>query len=223
MTDALIFDCDGVLVDSEPLSVAELGASLREAGAPVTDDQIFQRMIGRSVASIVDMVRQEHGVDATPLLPAYRQRLAARFEQELRPIPGIADALRQVQEMPMAVASSSTPPRIEQSLRLTGLAGFFGAHVYSATQVQNGKPAPDLFLMAAAQLAVSPENCIVVEDSEAGVRAAKAAGMRCIGFLGGSHAQAAGLAQKLPQLGADAIANRADELPGIIRDLIAAR
>ncbi|MBC9247303.1 HAD family hydrolase [Paracoccus sp. 11-3] len=222
MTYALIFDCDGVLVDSEPLSIAELGDTLRAAGAVITNDEMFARMIGRSVASIVDIVRQEQGVDATPLLPDYRRRLAQRFQQELYPIPGIAHALLELQSLPKAVASSSTPARIAQSLELTGLAGFFGTRVYSAVQVQNGKPAPDLFLLAARELAVPPENCIVIEDSGAGVRAAKAAGMYCIGLLGGSHAQASGLAQKLPQSGADAIAQRADQLPALVRERISA-
>ncbi|MDB6182365.1 HAD family hydrolase [Paracoccus fistulariae] len=222
MSFALIFDCDGVLVDSEPLSIAELGDTLRMAGADISDAEMFQRMIGRSVASITQMVQQEHGVDVSPLLPDYRRRLAERFRQELQPIPGIAAALTALQGMPMAVASSSTPGRIAQSLELTGLSGFFGGHVYSAVQVQNGKPAPDLFLLAARHLAVPPENCIVIEDSGAGIQAARAAGMYAIGLLGGSHAQASGLAHKLPQLGADAIATHADELPGIVQAHIGA-
>ena len=220
MRHALIFDCDGVLVDSEPLSIAELGDTLRLAGADITNEDMFARMIGRSVASIVEIVRQEQGVDATALLTDYRQRLAARFQHELHPIPGIAAALSQLQDLPKAVASSSTPARIAQSLELTGLSDFFGDRVYSAVQVQNGKPAPDLFLLAARHLAVPPENCIVIEDSGAGVRAAKAAGMYCIGLLGGSHAKASGLAQKLPEAGADAIAETADQLPRLVRDYI---
>ncbi|MFT3690922.1 HAD family hydrolase [Paenirhodobacter sp.] len=218
---ALIFDCDGVLVDSEPLSVAELGRTLREAGADIGDDEIFGRMIGRDIAQILRMVREEQGVDATPLLPGYRDRLQRRFDAELRPVPGIAQAIGAMADLPRIVASSSGPERIAHSLRLTGLADLFGDRICSAVEVENGKPAPDLFLLAARRLGADPARCIVIEDSEAGVRAAKAAGMRVVGFLAGSHAGVAGLAQKLPALGPDALARRAEELPAIIGRLMA--
>lgn len=216
---ALIFDCDGVLVDSETLSVSELGNTLREAGAAIADADIYDRMIGRSINQIVTMVAAETGIDATALIPSYRDRLALRFEAELRPIPGITAAIRALDAMPRAVASSSFPARIEQALRLTGLRDLFGGHVYSASQVANGKPAPDLFLMAADRLGVAPADCIVIEDSEAGIRAARAAGMRCIGFVGGSHADAAGLAAKLPGLGPDVVIAHAAALPETVRRL----
>ncbi len=218
---ALIFDCDGVLVDSEPLSVAELGRTLREAGAAITDAQIYDRMIGMSVASILAMMREEQGVDAAPLLDAYRARLRARFEADLTPVPGIAAAIGAMGGLPRIVASSSSPDRIAQSLRLTGLAEFFGGNICSAVEVVNGKPAPDLFLLAAERLGVSPARCIVIEDSAAGVRAAKAAGMRVVGFLGGAHAAAARLSEKLPMLDPDAVASQAGELPAIVAGLIA--
>ncbi|MDO5620264.1 MAG: HAD family hydrolase [Paracoccus sp. (in: a-proteobacteria)] len=215
---ALIFDCDGVLVDSEPLSVAELGLTLRQAGAPVADAEIFDRMIGRSIASIVALVQAEHGVDASPLLPDYRARLKARFDAELRPVPGIAQALTGL-DMPRAVASSSTPERLQHCLTLTGLYDCFAPHIYSATMVQNGKPAPDLFLLAAERLGAAPADCIVVEDSLAGVTAAKAAGMRVIGFTGGSHAQAARLPERLPALHPDAIIADMGDLAQAVRDI----
>lgn len=218
---ALIFDCDGVLVDSEPLSVAELGHALRGAGATITDAQIFDRMIGRSVAQVSAMMRDEQGVDVAPALPGYRESLRRRFQTELQPIPGIGDAIRAMGDLPRTVASSSGPDRIAQSLHLTGLADLFGRNICSAVEVTHGKPAPDLFLLAAARLGVDPARCIVIEDSEAGVRAAKAAGMRVVGFLGGSHAGVAGLACKLPALGVDALAHHADDLPGIVAGLIA--
>lgn len=218
---ALIFDCDGVLVDSETLSVTELGITLREAGAPVSDGDIYGRMIGRSIDQIVAMVRDETGVDASALIPDYRARLAQRFQTELLPIPGIGDAIRAMGDLPRAVASSSRPARIQQMLVLTGLRDLFGDHVYSATQVQHGKPAPDLFLMAADRLGVAPTDCIVIEDSPAGLRAAKAAGMRSIGFLGGSHARAAHLAQRLPELAPDLIVADAGELPQAVARLSA--
>ncbi|MDO5631240.1 MAG: HAD family hydrolase [Paracoccus sp. (in: a-proteobacteria)] len=218
---ALIFDCDGVLVDSEPLSVAELGLTLRDAGAAITDQQIFDRMIGRPIAEIVAIVAAETGADATPLLPDYRDRLRARFDAELQPIPGIRDAIRAMPPGPRAVASSSTLPRLDHCLRLTGLHDLFAPHIFSATQVARGKPAPDLFLFAAAQLNTQPADCIVIEDSIAGVTAAKAAGMRVIGFLGGGHARAAHLADRLPALHPDAIIASAAELPETLRAMMA--
>ncbi|WP_134724246.1 HAD family hydrolase [Paracoccus luteus] len=220
---ALIFDCDGVLIDSEPLSVAELGLALRAAGAPVSDADIYDRMIGRSVAEITALVHGEHGIDATPLLPGYRARLAERFAAELRPIPGIAAALAALSGLPRAVASSSTPARLDQTLRLTGLWDAFAPHIHSATEVARGKPAPDLFLHVAARLGVRPADCIVIEDSIAGIRAAQAAGMRCIAFTGGSHAAAARLAERLPALDPEAVIAQAVELPDIVARLAAAQ
>lgn len=217
-----IFDCDGVLVDSEPLSVAELGRTLREAGAGITDAQVFARMIGRPVAEIVAIVAAEEGADATPLLPAYRARLRDRFTAELRPVPGIAAALDRMPPGPRAVASSSTPPRLEHTLRLTGLWDRFAPHVYSATEVARGKPAPDLFLLAADRLGLPPADCIVIEDSPAGVEAARAAGMRVVALLAGSHAAAAGLAQAMQALRPDAVVADAADLPDTLARLAGA-
>lgn len=217
---ALIFDCDGVLVDSEPLSVAELGRALREIGARVSDAEIAGRMIGLSTASILALLRAEEGLDAAPALPRFRARLAERLARELRPIPGIAEAIRALEALPRIVASSSEPERIALSLRVTGLADLFGPRICSAVEVDHGKPAPDLFLLAAARLGVPPAACIVIEDSTAGIRAAQAAGMRVVGFMGGSHAQACALATRLPALHPDALASRAEELPGLIAGLI---
>lgn len=218
--NALIFDCDGVLIDSEPLSVAELGRTLRDAGAPITDAEIFDRMIGRPVAEIVAIVAAEHGTDATILLPDYRARLEDRFRTELRPIPGIKAALDALPAVPRAVASSSTPARLEQTLQLTGLWNCFAPHIYSATQVARGKPAPDLFLFAADRLGVAPANCIVIEDSVAGVQAAQAAGMRVIGLTAGSHAADARLTQRLTALHPDAVVADSADLPLAVQALL---
>ena len=216
---ALIFDCDGVLIDSEPLSVGELGRMFREAGADLPDAAIYRDMIGRSVSEIVELVRRDHGVDVTDRLPAYRAAVARRFKAELQPIPGIAAAIAALDGHARAVASSSARPRLEQTLGLTGLWEAFAPHVYSGEDVARSKPAPDLFLMAARGLGVAPADCIVIEDSPAGVAAAHAAGMRVIGFLGGSHAAASGLAEKLPALGLDALIAEARDLPDAVRGL----
>ncbi|SDD94254.1 haloacid dehalogenase superfamily, subfamily IA, variant 3 with third motif having DD or ED [Paracoccus isoporae] len=218
---AFIFDCDGVLIDSEPISVAELGRTLRWAGAEISNARIYERMIGRSVAEIVGIVAREQGADATVLLPEYRTRLAARFDAELRPIEGIAAALRALPAAPKAVASSSTPARLAHTLRLCGLQNDFAPHVYSAAQVAQGKPAPDLFLFVADRLGVVPRDCIVIEDSPAGIRAAQAAGMRVVAFLGGSHAGPAGLAGQVTPLNPDAVIAAASDLPDTLRRMMA--
>ncbi|WBU56821.1 HAD family hydrolase [Paracoccus sediminicola] len=217
---AFIFDCDGVLVDSETLSVTELGRSLRLAGARITDAEIFTRMIGRPIAEIVSIVAREHGTDATPFLPEFRTRLAARFEDELRALPGMAEALAKLPGGPKAVASSSTLPRLAQTLKLTGLWDHFAPHVYSATQVARGKPAPDLFLFAAERLGVAPRDCIVIEDSPAGIEAAQAAGMRVVALTGGSHAEASGLEIRVRALSPDAVIAAAEELPETLRGMM---
>ena len=217
MARALIFDCDGVLVDSEPLAVAELECLLSRLGAPIDSARIYDEFLGRSILTIVAAAR-DHGVDMAPALPEFSQALFRRFRRELRPVAGMPEALAALSG-PRAVASSSAPDRLALSLSLTGLAPLFGPHVYSATMVQHGKPAPDLFLLAADRLGVAPADCVVIEDSPAGLRAARAAGMRAIGFLGGSHAGAARLRDKLAAERPDALIDHAGDLPNTLAGL----
>ena len=185
--DLIVFDCDGVLVDSEVLSIGGLVAVLNEAGVPATYAMIA-RYFGMKQADIMLKVSEETGRDipmevSARIWPAIRDR----FETELKPTPGLADFLRRHPDVPRCVASSSGPDRIRDSLRLTGLAPFFGENIFSSSQVARGKPEPDLFLFAAATMGVEPSRCVVVEDSRFGVAGAVAAGMRAIGFAGGSH------------------------------------
>ncbi|MGA0613124.1 HAD family hydrolase [Paracoccus sp. KR1-242] len=218
MAGAVIFDCDGVLVDSEPLAVIELVSMLDAIGAPVDAARIYDEFLGRSVQTIIDTVSRDHGIDIRPALPGYGDALARRFRAELRAVPGMAEVIGGIVG-PRAVASSSAPERLALSLGLTGLAPLFGAHVYSAAQVTNGKPAPDLFLLAARGLGVPPGDCVVVEDSPAGILAAQAAGMRVIGFLGGSHAAPARLRDRLAELRPDALIEHARDLPNTLARL----
>jgi HAD superfamily hydrolase (TIGR01509 family) len=211
----LIYDCDGVLVDSEPLAVIELAAMLRNMGAPVDQTRIYDEFLGRSVQTIIDAMALDFGIDVMPAMPRYAKSLAARFRRELQPVAGIAGIVAQI-DGPRAVASSSAPERLALSLGLTGLAPLFGPHVYSATQVQNGKPAPDLFLFAADHLGLAPSDCVVIEDSPAGILGAQAAGMRVIGFLGGSHAAPARLRERLSALNPDALIEHARDLPNTL-------
>ena len=218
MVRGLIFDCDGVLVDSEPLAVAELQTMFGRLGVPMPPERIYRDFLGRSLQTIVDAAAQDHGLDLAPELPGFAQGLAARFGHDLLPVPGMAAAIAALPG-PRAVASSSAPDRLALSLSLTGLAPLFGAHVYSASQVRNGKPAPDLFLLAAERLRISPADCVVIEDSPAGIAAARAAGMRVVGFLGGAHAGPARLAERLSRLRPDALVEHAAELPNTLARL----
>ncbi len=199
MPPLVIFDCDGVLVDSEPISLAVLLSVLGGAGLVIEPARAWDKLLGRSIGALRDLVAEDFGCEIPQtLLAQMRAELYGRLERDLRAVPHVADAVAGLGTR-VCVASSSLPERIALSLRVTGLAPLFGPHVFSASMVQNGKPAPDLFLHAAAQMGVAPRDCVVVEDSEAGIIAAKAAGMRVIAFIGGAHAEAAGLAAKVTQ------------------------
>jgi HAD superfamily hydrolase (TIGR01509 family) len=189
MTGLVVFDCDGVLVDSEPIAMRVLLETIAAEGLALDEATGYARLLGRSLAGIREILAEEFGIvldDAA--LAGMRRRLYAAFESELQPIPGVAATLDALGR-PYCVASSSQPERIEVSLRATGLWARFEGRVYSASMVDRGKPAPDLFLHAASAMGFAPRDCLVVEDSPAGIEAAQAGGMRVIGFLGGTHAR----------------------------------
>jgi HAD superfamily hydrolase (TIGR01509 family) len=182
----LIFDCDGVLVDSEGLSCRIDAELLTGLGLPYTADEVARQFVGVSLKDMIARIEAEHGQP----LPAdfedqVNRTLFARFETDLRPIRGVREGVLALPHR-RCVASSSTPDRIALSLRVTGLSDLFD-HLFSSVQVPRGKPAPDLFLHAADEMGFAPADCLVVEDSIAGVQAAKAAAMKVIGFTGGGH------------------------------------
>jgi len=183
--DLVIFDCDGVLVDSERIAVRIDAVVLSRLGWDLSEAEIVERFVGRSDASMIAEIEAhlgrplDVGWDAE-FVPLYREALAA----ELEPVDGISEALDAI-SAPSCVASSSTHERLRFTLGLTGLLERFDGRIFSATEVEHGKPAPDLFLHAAATLGVDPARCAVVEDSRYGVAAARAAGMRAFGYAGG--------------------------------------
>jgi HAD superfamily hydrolase (TIGR01509 family) len=186
----VIFDCDGVLVDSEPIALSVLGEMLADEGIALDAEALSQRFLGRSLSAMTSVIREEFGVDLDDEFPdRMRKRLFVRFEHELKPIHEIAQTLDALKGggFSFCVASSSQPERIAKSLTVTGLIERFAPHIFSATMVENGKPAPDLFLHAATSMGFSPDHCIVIEDSPAGVMAAQAAHMNVFAFSGGSH------------------------------------
>jgi HAD superfamily hydrolase (TIGR01509 family) len=185
--DLVIFDCDGVLVDSEPIFNRAHAEILTQCGYRTTPRIIGERFCGISDAEMLAAIEREWG----RRLPAdYRERVRtladAACEARLTALPGIHETLDLV-TAPICVASSSTPERVRKSLGLTGLLERFEPNIFSASMVPRGKPAPDLFLLAARTMQTDPTRVVVVEDSVPGVRAAVAAEMSVIGFCGGSH------------------------------------
>ncbi|WBU61595.1 HAD family hydrolase [Paracoccus albus] len=207
----IIFDCDGVLVDSEIISNAIDAELMTEAGWPVTASDLIRNYIGRPKAEIWADIAGQRGEEwPVGLLDRADRLLLERMETELRPVEGIADALRRLPQR-KAVASSSALPKLRRSLKICGLLDFFEPAVFSASQVARGKPAPDVFLFAAKQCGVDPDDCVVLEDSVAGVTAALAAGMRVFGFAGGLHSYP-GHRENLLNAGAERVADNADAL-----------
>ncbi len=185
--DLVIFDCDGVLIDSEIISARMLVAELAGMGVSIDTDYVAQHFLGRSYPTVMKVIQQDFGVKLTPdFEEAYRSRLLAAFETGLKPIPHIHEVLAQL-SVPWCVATSSSPARAKQSLRITGLSEVVGTRLFTASEVANGKPAPDLFFHAAAKMGTAPARCLVIEDSLNGILAARAAGMTVWRFIGGSH------------------------------------
>lgn len=183
----VIFDCDGVLVDSEPLSLACLTAGLNRIGVAIDLDTVRDRFAGTSMVSIMGHIERDYGIPAPEgFVEAVKAETLAAFDRELKAMRGVAEAIRSL-GLPVCVASSSDPVRLRHSLTLTGLLELFSGNVFSSAQVARGKPFPDLFLFAAERMGTPPAACLVIEDSVPGVTAAAAAGMRVIGFTGGGH------------------------------------
>ena len=185
----VIFDCDGVLVDSEPISLAILSAGLNRIGVPIDVDIVRRRFAGMAMTSITAQVTQDYAV-AIPedFVPSIKAETLAAFDAGLAAMDGVVAALDGL-DIPSCVASSSDPVRLRHSLGLTGLLPFFEGRLFSSSAVARGKPFPDLFLHAASCMGTEPRRCLVIEDSVPGVLAAKAAGMRVVGFTGGGHWQ----------------------------------
>ncbi len=211
----LIFDCDGTLVDSELIALEVLSDMMGEHGRPMDVAACLDAFMGKHADDILREIERRIGRALPPGEGGrMRERMLARMRAELQPVPGAAAVLAAL-EGPRCVASSSDPARLALCLELTGLAPFFGTHVFSATQVAHGKPAPDLFLLAARTMGFDPAACVVIEDSVAGVQAGVRAGMAVIGFTGASHA-GADHAAALEAAGAGLVVARMAALPEAI-------
>jgi HAD superfamily hydrolase (TIGR01509 family) len=188
--DLVIFDCDGVLVDSEMLSAGVLMAMMEDIGLPITTDIFRSDFLGRSFASAAARAHQRFGRPLPDWFESrYREQLLDHMRRDLKPMPGIAATIDRL-AVDYCLATSSSPRRLAVSLGATALASRFEGRCFTASEVKNGKPAPDLFFHAAARMGVAPARCIVIEDSEQGVRAGLAAGMAVCHFAGGAHMMA---------------------------------
>ena len=200
----IIFDCDGVLVDSEVLSCRCLCDALAGCGIEVGLEETLDLFLGRSLDAVLEHY-QGLGRSIPRQFPTELMvKVQETFRSALCPIDGIGSVLEGL-KIPHCVASSSTLDRVSLSLSLTGLARHFGDRLYTAQMVDRGKPAPDLFLYAARRMQADPVRTLVIEDSVSGVRAAKAAGMTVWGFVGGSHYRSRDGAASLLEAGADRV------------------
>jgi len=209
--DLVIFDCDGVLVDSEPIANRIFVEHLARHGIAMSLEAALSDLVGRSLPSCVALLEERHGLklpaDFAPVLQGVTMQA---FERELQPVPGVAAALDRITG-PTCVASSSAPAKIRLSLGLTGLLPRFEGRLFSASEVPRGKPHPDLFLHAAARMGHAPSRCVVVEDAVPGVQAGRAAGMRVLAYAGAAHADRT----RLDDAGGEVFSDMAD-LPGLL-------
>jgi HAD superfamily hydrolase (TIGR01509 family) len=194
--ELIIFDCDGVLIDSEIISARMLVDELAGYGVTIDLAYVIRNFLGRSYPVVMEQIRTEFGVTLPDGFEAdYRARLIAAFRSGLKIMPGVKSVLDRL-AVPFCLATSSSPARLAESLEMVGLAEHFAGRITTASEVANGKPAPDLFFRVAEKMGVEPGGCLVIEDSHPGVRAARAAGMAVWRFTGGSHL--AGIALETP-------------------------
>lgn len=213
--DLVIFDCDGVLVDSEVISCRAHAATLARHGYAITADQVLDRFLGVSDREARLTIEAELGRRLPDDFEAQVKQATLQFYAgDLQAIAYVGEAIAAI-GLPKCVASSGTPEKIHHGLTCTGLYDRLAPHIFSATQVERGKPAPDLFLFAAGRMQASPERCLVIEDSVPGVTGARAAGMTVLGFHGGSHCRP-GHAETLRAAGAALIFDDMRQLPGLI-------
>lgn len=213
---AIMFDFDGVIADSEALANTVLAEAVTGLGLPTTLDDALHRYMGRRWPEVVSLIEADIG---EPLPPDFSEvlkgRTLARFRTDLREIEGAVKFIHRFKAIPQCIASSSSADRLAVCLDVLGIAEEFAGRIFSADVVPRGKPHPDIFLHAAAELDVAPSACIVIEDSVSGVRAGVAAGMTVIGLCAGAHVRA-GHAAHLLDAGARWVTASWDEVAKVI-------
>ncbi|WP_343033391.1 HAD family hydrolase [Alteromonas profundi] len=183
----VIFDCDGVLLDSECMSMQLWQTVLQEVGITLSKAYFVANFLGKSMQHVEQQVSKDFGLVLTPdMIADYHRRLEQNFTRDLCATPGIKAILESI-AVPYCLATSSSKERTTHALSCTGLSHYFIEKQFTRSMVNRGKPAPDLFLLAAKTMGVAPQNCLVIEDSQAGIEAAKAANMQVAHYIGGSH------------------------------------
>jgi HAD superfamily hydrolase (TIGR01509 family) len=216
--ELVIFDCDGVLVDSELIACGTVSACLKDIGIDLPTAEVIESFAGLSSSRMIEDFAVRYGLRLPPdFMGTLQGRTRDSFDRDLKPIDGVNEVLGTIPYR-KCVASSGSPEKILHSLELTGLLKYFDGNLFSATQVRHGKPAPDLFLFAAGRMRVPAKHCVVIEDSVPGVQAACAAEMRVLGFLGGSHWQSR-QGETLQKEGASKTFRHMEELPSLLANL----
>ncbi|MBA2588774.1 MAG: HAD-IA family hydrolase [Alphaproteobacteria bacterium] len=217
MFEAILFDFDGVIADSEVLANCVLADMVTALGWPTSLDDALGRYMGKRLPDLMAAIESDLG---KPVSGSFAQDLQAAtlasFRSDLREVPGARAFLDAHAAMTRCIASSSSRERLALSLEVLGLTGHFAGGVFSADEVSRGKPHPDLFLMAADRLGADPAHCLVIEDSESGVRAGLAAGMTVVGFCAGGHVRP-GHSERLVAAGAHHTANNWNDVALLLR------
>jgi HAD superfamily hydrolase (TIGR01509 family) len=209
MVELVIFDCDGVLVDSDRISLRIQAEWITDLGLEMTYEECVRDFLGLGMPATLEILGERLGRPVpSGWVDGLGRAVREAFERELRPVPGVVEALDKI-ELPTCVASSGSQDKMRITLRLTGLWDRFAGRIHSADEVGRGKPAPDLFLHAASSMDTPPSRCVVVEDSPFGVIAARAAGMSALGY------SADGNGERLGSEGARTFSSMA-ELPGLL-------
>ncbi|POO56438.1 MULTISPECIES: HAD family hydrolase [Agrobacterium] len=218
--DLIIFDCDGVLVDSEIIAAQVEARLLTDAGYPISTEEMGERFSGMTWKNILLEVEREASIPlSASLLEKSEKLLDARLERDVKVIEGVKTALSRL-TLPRCICSNSSSARLEMMLTKVGLKPYFEGHIYSAKDLgaDRVKPKPDIFLHGAKQFNVSPDRVVVIEDSVHGIKGARAAGMRVIGFTGASHTYPSH-ADRLTDAGAETVIARMQDLPATIEAL----
>ena len=217
MFELIIFDCDGVLIDSELDGCQMEATMLNQAGINISTQDVIKRFTGMPAKKMYQILEEENNVK----LPFDFHNIVTKktlelFEKQLKPIKGVKEFLEK-NDAPVCVASGSNPERLEKTLKKTELYDFFAPNIFSTSLVQNGKPAPDIFYYCAEKMLIPPVRCLVIEDSASGIIGAKKAGMNVLGFIGGSHCLP-NHSEILQKAGADNIFSDMKDLAQIIAD-----
>ena len=216
----IIFDCDGVLVDSEPLSMRVDVAILAENGIVISESEAHARFVGKTFAAMIDDMSREHGVTFPRDASAVKdRRLLELYEKELQAVEGVLDALHKIRLDGHSVASNSPADRVAASLRIAGLTPFFGTRITTFEHVRHGKPEPDVFIEAARRAGFAASRCLVVEDSVTGVTAAMRAGCTVLGFTG-THGEPVQHGVRLQAAGAAAVFAHMPALPALVSSFL---